>query len=121
MPPCRCHLWFGSRASVFTAEGERIEVGGVRIFSRSLDIGRVSIPQTFSELDPGYCSLGQEANYYEPSGVCPVRWAIRFFAACATAYETHQFMMPFATKKAFKHHYSDPCPRAISWRHSRER
>jgi hypothetical protein len=52
----------------FTAEGERIEVGGVKIFSRALHIGRVSIPETFSELDSEYCSLGQEANYYETLG-----------------------------------------------------
>src|SRR5208282_3318963 len=50
---------------VFDQEGKRIDIGAVKILSHGLLPSRVSIPETFSELGPGYCSLGQEQNYYE--------------------------------------------------------
>jgi hypothetical protein len=50
---------------VFTPEGQRIELGGIKLFKRGLQSGRVSVPPTFETLDETFCSLGQEPNYYE--------------------------------------------------------
>lgn len=56
---------------VFNADGKRIDLGGVKILSRNLTTGRVSIPDGFNELSSEYCSLGQDANYYETLGSLP--------------------------------------------------
>jgi hypothetical protein len=50
---------------VFDAEGQRIDVGGIKILKRGMTSGRVPVPQEFEALDDTYCSLGQDENYYE--------------------------------------------------------
>jgi len=49
----------------FNREGERIDVGGVKITSKGLKQGYVDLPEEFERLGAEFCSLGQDENYYE--------------------------------------------------------
>jgi len=52
---------------VFDAEGEKHEIGGVKIgqFDMEKDQRRPEIPDTFDSLDEQFFSLGQDDSYYE--------------------------------------------------------
>jgi predicted ATPase len=51
---------------LFDDDGNRIDVGPVKIMRRGMPHGRVELPGTeFDLLTENYCSLGQEQNYYE--------------------------------------------------------
>ncbi|WP_417548639.1 ATP-dependent nuclease [Marinobacter segnicrescens] len=49
----------------FDEEGERYEVGKVKIMLAGMPAGYVAIDDKFESLGPGYGSLGQDQSYYE--------------------------------------------------------
>jgi predicted ATPase len=49
----------------FNDTGQRLDLGNVKIMSKGLTEGRVSVPSEFTSLGPQFCSLGQSQEYYE--------------------------------------------------------
>src|ERR1700722_8635103 len=52
------------KAFLFDAEGERYDLGFVRIMKAGMSGGRVQISLPLAELDESYCSLGTDREYY---------------------------------------------------------
>src|SRR3954454_1963416 len=52
---------------VFDVDGERHDIGGVKIGQFDMEEGqrRAAIPESFSQLDDVFFSLGQDDSYYE--------------------------------------------------------
>lgn len=49
----------------FDAEGDRHDVGNVKIMRSGMETGYTEIDEEFRDLDAGYASLGQDQDYYE--------------------------------------------------------
>ena len=49
----------------FNGEGERHDIGPIKILKRGMTGGYVQIPTEFSALSDDYCSIGQNQEYYE--------------------------------------------------------
>jgi energy-coupling factor transporter ATP-binding protein EcfA2 len=95
---------------VFDDEGNRIEVGEVKILSKGLETGRVSIPDSFDLLDLEYCSVGQSENYYETLGSLPGGFGNEILRALRDCVENPSIYYEFRGEKGFQ----DSLLRAIS-------
>ena len=51
-------------AVLFDGRGRRHDLGKVRIMQRDMPPGRVNVPTEFERLDPDFCSLGTDRDYY---------------------------------------------------------
>jgi hypothetical protein len=85
----------------FTDNRERVNLGWVKILSRGLDSGRVAIPETFTELDERYCSLGQEENYYEALAGLPKRLGEKILRAMRDCVNDPHIYGSFRDEKGF--------------------
>ncbi|HAT85594.1 MAG TPA: hypothetical protein DCS30_06380 [Rhizobiales bacterium] len=58
---------FKTTFDVYIVDDKRVlhEIGEVKIMTKGMSHGRVSVPSPFEKLEPEFCSLGQDQNYYE--------------------------------------------------------
>jgi hypothetical protein len=87
---------------LFGEDAKRINVGQIKILSRGLAMGRVSIPDTFSALGPEYCSLGQDENYYETIAGLPEHLGARALTALRDCVQDPSILAAFRTEEGFR-------------------
>jgi hypothetical protein len=87
---------------VFDDQGQRTEVGQVKIVSRGLKGGRVDIPERFGGLGSEYCSLGQDQNYYETLAALPGDLGDQILRGLRDCVLDHSILIAFRDEPGFR-------------------
>jgi len=86
----------------FTSEGERLDVGEVKVMTAGLRSGYPDLPESFESLDPTYASLGQDQSYYENMLTIPELQRLAILAGLRDVLWDSGIRQRFATERAYE-------------------